>query len=187
MPIAKKQMLRILRLVDQLKSDRYPNCSSFALLMRRADIDENLNISCTAKTIFRDIQVLKNDFNAPIEFDKYRNGYYLTDMTWNFPGGNWSVPELTAHCLDDEVIHDVIIRCDAVLSRYVRRYPLHCRQRLQMLDNGNAELHIDRILQSNLIPWIMHFCPRATVIKPLFLRRKIYDISSVLLEKHCDL
>ena len=187
MPITKKQMLRILRLVELLKSDRYPNCSSFARMMHQADIDENLNISCTAKTIFRDIQTLKNDFNAPIKFDPVRNGYYLTDLSWNFPGGSWSVPELTANCLDDEVIHDVIIRCDAVLGRYVRRYPLHCRQRLQMLDNGNAELHIDRILQSNLIPWIMHFCPRATVVKPLFLRRKIYDISSVLLEKHYDL
>lgn len=187
MPIAKKQMLRILRLVELLKSDRYPNCSSFARMMHQADIDENLNITCTAKTIFRDIQTLKNDFNAPIKFDTVRNGYYLTDLSWNFPGGNWEVPEISANCFDDSILHDVIIRCDPVLSRYVRRYPLHQKQFLIPAGKFNCDLHIDKILQSRLIPWIMHFCPRATVIAPASLRRKIFDISSMLMEKHCDL
>ena len=84
MPIGKKQLLRLIRLVAQLKENRYPNCSSFAAAMRKADLDENLNVSCTPKTIFRDIQTLKDDFNAPIKFDKVRNGYYLSKRNWNF-------------------------------------------------------------------------------------------------------
>jgi len=84
MPIGKKQLLRLIRLVAQLKENRYPNCSSFAQDMRRADLDENLNVACTAKTIFRDIQTLKDDFKAPIKFNKSRNGYYLTRKDWNF-------------------------------------------------------------------------------------------------------
>ena len=84
MPIGKKQLLRLIRLVAQLKENRYPNCSSFAEDMRRADLDENLNVVCTAKTIFRDIQTLKDDFKAPIKFNKSRNGYYLTRKDWNF-------------------------------------------------------------------------------------------------------
>ena len=84
MPVGKKQLLRLIRLVAQLKENRYPNCSSFAADMRKADLNENLNVACTAKTIFRDIQTLKDDFNAPIEFDKTRNGYYLTKRNWNF-------------------------------------------------------------------------------------------------------
>jgi len=84
MPIGKKQLLRLIRLVAQLKENRYPNCSSFAEDMRRADLDENLNVACTAKTIFRDIQTLKDDFKAPIKFNKSRNGYYLTRKDWNF-------------------------------------------------------------------------------------------------------
>ena len=84
MPVGKKQLLRLIRLVAQLKENRYPNCSSFASDMRKADIDENLNVACTAKTVFRDIQTLKNDFDAPIAFDKIRNGYYLTKRDWNF-------------------------------------------------------------------------------------------------------
>lgn len=84
MPIGKKQLLRLIRLVAQLKENRYPNCSSFAADMRKADLDENLNVACTAKTIFRDIQTLKDDFKAPIKFNKSRNGYYLTRRNWNF-------------------------------------------------------------------------------------------------------
>ena len=84
MPISKKQLQRLIRLVSQLKENRYPNCSTFALAMRKADLDENLNVSCTPKTIFRDIQTLKNDFDAPIKFDKVRNGYYLAHHGWNF-------------------------------------------------------------------------------------------------------
>lgn len=84
MPISKKQLQRLIRLVSMLKENRYPNCSTFAAAMRKADLDENLNVSCTPKTIFRDIQTLKNDFDAPIKFDKVRNGYYLAHHGWNF-------------------------------------------------------------------------------------------------------
>ena len=84
MPISKKQLQRLIRLVSMLKENRYPNCSTFAAARRKADLDENLNVSCTPKTIFRDIQTLKNDFDAPIKFDKVRNGYYLAHHGWNF-------------------------------------------------------------------------------------------------------
>lgn len=84
MPANKKQLVRLVRLVAQLKENRYPNCVSFAADMRKADIEENLNLSCTAKTIARDIRVLKRDFNAPFDFDPSRNGYYLTHHEWTF-------------------------------------------------------------------------------------------------------
>lgn len=84
MPVSKKQLVRLIRLVAQLKENRYPNCVSFASEMRKADMDENLNLACTAKTISRDIQLLKNDFDAPIKFDAARNGYYLTHHGWTF-------------------------------------------------------------------------------------------------------
>lgn len=84
MPLSKKQLVRLVRLVAQLKENRYPNCSRFSEEMRQADLDENLNIACTPKTIFRDIQTLKNDFDAPIMFDRARNGYYLAHHGWTF-------------------------------------------------------------------------------------------------------
>ena len=84
MPISKKQLMRLVRLVAQLKENRYPNCESFAAAMRQADLAENLNLACSAKTIYRDIQTLKTDFGAPIKFDSVRNGYYLSHHGWTF-------------------------------------------------------------------------------------------------------
>lgn len=84
MPLNKKQLQRLIRLVAQLKENRFPNCSRFAEDLRRADIDENQNLACTEKTIYRDIQTLKDDFKAPIKFNKARNGYYLSRSDWVF-------------------------------------------------------------------------------------------------------
>lgn len=44
MPLSKKQLIRLVRLVAQLKENRYPNCSRFAEEMRKADLGENLRI-----------------------------------------------------------------------------------------------------------------------------------------------
>ena len=43
-----------------------------------------MNIACGERTISRDIQVLKNDFNAPIKFDSVNNGFYLKHHGWDF-------------------------------------------------------------------------------------------------------
>ena len=84
MAVGRKQLVRLIRLVAQLKENRYPNCSSFAAELRQLDLEENLNVACTAKTVARDIAVLKRDFDAPIAFDASQNGYYLTDHDWTF-------------------------------------------------------------------------------------------------------
>lgn len=84
MPASKKQLMRLIRLAAQLKENRYPNCASFAEEMRKADLDENRNLACSPRTVYRDIQTLKEDFGAPIRFDASRNGYYLTHHGWNF-------------------------------------------------------------------------------------------------------
>jgi predicted DNA-binding transcriptional regulator YafY len=84
MPVNKKQILRMVKFVAEMRKESYPNCRTFAELLRQADLNENLNISCTEKTIHRDIQALKNEFNAPIEFDSVQNGYFLTDPEWEF-------------------------------------------------------------------------------------------------------
>lgn len=44
MTLSKKQLIRLVRLVAQLKENRYPNCSRFAEEMRKADLGENLRI-----------------------------------------------------------------------------------------------------------------------------------------------
>lgn len=107
MPINKKQLMRLVRLVAQLKENRYPNCESFAAAMRQADLAENLNLACSAKTIYRDIQTLKTDFGAPIKFDANRNGYYLTHHGWTFSCPDIDDNEMVAAILGARVAEHI--------------------------------------------------------------------------------
>jgi predicted DNA-binding transcriptional regulator YafY len=84
MPINKKQVIRLLKINTELGKNSYPNSTSLADMFRKADIDENTNISCSERTVQRDIAILKKDFHAPIKFDSAQNGYYLTNSSWEF-------------------------------------------------------------------------------------------------------
>ena len=84
MPINKKQLKRLVLFVNELKENRFPNQISFMKKLKLIDMENNENISCSAKTVQRDIQVLKSEFNAPIEFDREENGYFLTREDWCF-------------------------------------------------------------------------------------------------------
>jgi predicted DNA-binding transcriptional regulator YafY len=84
MPLNKKQIIRLIKIVSELKQNNLPNRNTLAELFRKADLEENINISCCAETIGRDIKALKEDFNAPIEFDSIQNGYRLTNKNWEF-------------------------------------------------------------------------------------------------------
>ncbi len=84
MPVNKNQMLRLTRFVGLLKENRYPNCFSFARELKRWEDTKNLNISCSIKTIQRDIKSLREEFNCPMKYDYFRKGYYLVHHGWNF-------------------------------------------------------------------------------------------------------
>lgn len=84
MAIGRKQLQRLFRIAAQLKENRYPNRVSLAAEFERADIDENVNIACSAKTIQRDLKVLREDFDCPLAFDFEQNGYYLKHHGWDF-------------------------------------------------------------------------------------------------------
>lgn len=84
MPINKKQLKRMVKFVAALRKEEYPNRISFVKKLERYDINNNENISCSAKTIQRDIKALIEEFGAPIEFDQENNGYFLTRTDWKF-------------------------------------------------------------------------------------------------------
>lgn len=83
MPVSKKQMERLVKLTSMLKKGEYPNARKFADMLRRAENYDNEKIACTPKTIYRDIQYLKERYNAPIKYDPKRNGYYVTHTGWD--------------------------------------------------------------------------------------------------------
>ena len=107
MPENKKQLIRLIKLVAELKENRYPNCHSFAEKLRKSDIDCNMNVSCKAKTIQRDIKTLKDDFDAPIEFDFRNNGFYLAHHGWNFVCPSLQDEDMMASVFGAKVAEDI--------------------------------------------------------------------------------
>ncbi len=107
MPVNKKQLQRLVRFVAMLKENRYPNCSSFIEELKKDDLYGNKNVLCTSKTIQRDINTLKNDFDAPIEYDFENKGYYLTHHGWNFPCPLFEEHEMIASVLGSRIAEDI--------------------------------------------------------------------------------
>ena len=105
---SKAQLHRLIKLVGELKQSRYPNCSSFAKKLREADIDENLNLSCSAKTIQRDIKLLKEEHNAPIVYDSEHKGYCLKHHGWNFNAPLLNEDFLLSSILGAKAAEDII-------------------------------------------------------------------------------
>jgi len=171
MPISKKQLIRFVRLVASLKENRFPNCSSFAAELREADIDENLNVACSPKTIARDIQILKDDFGAPIKFNAVRNGYYLTKRNWNF-----SCPQL----FEETAVLSAVL--GARVAEHIFPEPLRHDVRSAvdyLLTNNNPEalnqIQVDSlvVIPSNRVK------VDAKVFMPLFLAWQNHEICHV--------
>ena len=61
------QFKRILYIHQQISDGKFPNCKSLA--------DD---LECSEMTIYRDKELLINQFNADIEFDYYKKGFYYS-------------------------------------------------------------------------------------------------------------
>lgn len=108
MPVNKKQLKRMIKFVAMLKENRYPNCASFTKELKNADINDNINISCTSKTVQRDIKTLRDEFKAPIEYDYDLNGYYLTHHGWDFPCPLFEEREMLASVIGARIAEDIL-------------------------------------------------------------------------------
>ncbi|WP_372795202.1 helix-turn-helix transcriptional regulator [Pontiella sp.] len=78
-------MRRVLELHELLRSEKYPNCSSFSK-----------DWEVTTKTVQRDIDFLRDQMGAPIEYDALKRGYYYTDPFFMLPSISMSEGELLA-------------------------------------------------------------------------------------------
>lgn len=78
MSISSRQMQRLLLIIEELKKNQYPNRNDLIKKYNRCT-----DYSVSARTLARDIETLKNEFNAPIDFDYEANGYYLKNPEWD--------------------------------------------------------------------------------------------------------
>ncbi len=73
---------RLLRFVAMLKDNRYPNHPRLMEEMRKYNSEGKFEIN--QKTIKRDLDCLKTEYHAPIEYNVHHRGYYLTNPNWEF-------------------------------------------------------------------------------------------------------
>ena len=69
---SKTQYKRLLELDKKIRAGEFPNRSTFS---------QEWEVSI--KTVGRDIEYMRDQLNAPIEFDKQKNGYFYTDLSWS--------------------------------------------------------------------------------------------------------
>ena len=94
MSVQSRQALRLMKFVAEMRKNNFPNAGSFARLLRKADEEESIPCTCSTRTVMRDIETLKNEYNAPIEYDAVNRGYFLLNPSW----------ELNVPLMNDDVL-----------------------------------------------------------------------------------
>jgi predicted DNA-binding transcriptional regulator YafY len=72
----KPQYRRILHIHHLLKGNRYPNAVTIA---------RDRNIECSERTVKRDIEYMRDELTAPIEYDASKRGYYYAEAGYELP------------------------------------------------------------------------------------------------------
>ena len=78
-----QKVLRQLKFVSEMKRGNYPNASRMIRLLKEAEGDNGEPMVCSTRTVLRDIEELKLEYDAPIEYDETNKGYFLTHP-WEF-------------------------------------------------------------------------------------------------------
>jgi len=80
------QVFRMARIVSLLKKNRMPGAETLLEEYEKLEFEENqlIRAKYSLRTVYRDIDSLKNDFHCPIAYDRAAKGYYLTDHSWEF-------------------------------------------------------------------------------------------------------
>lgn len=93
----KPQFRRLLEIDNIIRKSRdsetLPNCSTIAA-----------RLECSPKTIRRDLDYLKYDMDAPLEYDPVRYGYYYSTPDFFIPALRVLEKDIFAICLADKVL-----------------------------------------------------------------------------------
>jgi len=89
----KPQYRRLLFIDRMIKEGRYPNCISLAKEWEVSD-----------KTIQRDIEYLRDQLDAPIDYDPLKHGYFYTEPSYSLPAISISESDLFSVCVAQTVL-----------------------------------------------------------------------------------
>ena len=78
MVVSEHRLKRMIRIVDMMRKQQYPNYTKIRRAFEQATFDttETMVLTCDRKTIWQDLKILKEEFHCPWEYDRSRHGYY---------------------------------------------------------------------------------------------------------------
>ncbi len=77
------QLYRMLHFISTLRKNEKVNINSYVEKLKKEDDINGTSYACSPKSIQRDIRALRENFNAPIEYSKDNNSYYLKNPDWS--------------------------------------------------------------------------------------------------------
>ena len=159
MSIQSRQAVRLIKFIAELKKNNYPNASSFAKLLRQADLEENIACACSVRTVMRDIETLQTEYHAPIEYDAANHGYYLTDPSW----------ELQAPVLSDDILSMTLL--GTKLASDILPEPIRAEVESaveKVLANNSSDFFDEAMIQSMLCATGIKAAVKPEVFKKIF-------------------
>ena len=174
MSIQSRQAVRLIKFIAELKKNNYPNASSFAKLLRQADLEENIACACSVRTVMRDIETLQTEYHAPIEYDAANHGYYLTDPSW----------ELQAPVLSDDILSMTLL--GTKLASDILPEPIRAEVESaveKVLANNSSEFFDEAMIQSMLCATGIKAAVDPMVFKKIFDAWRHHQVLKIIYTK----
>jgi len=101
---------RLRRLCAEIQRGRYPTKAALADL-----------VELSKRTIQNDLRALVNDFDAPLEFDRTKNGWHFTDPAWRLPSIALTQGELISFFAAERMLRRLGAASEVQLARSALR------------------------------------------------------------------
>lgn len=82
---SRKQLHRLNRIVWLMKQNPKVTLVNIIDNLRETTYDAGMSLECGPKTVYRDLQVLRDEYQCPIEYDASLFHYVMTDKKWDLP------------------------------------------------------------------------------------------------------
>jgi predicted DNA-binding transcriptional regulator YafY len=99
-----RALARLQQLHEEISSDRCLSVQELAVSSGR-----------TSRTIKRDVKALREDFKAPLVYDRQRKGFRYAEPGWQLPPARFSEGELLAFFTAHHVLHALAQKPEATL------------------------------------------------------------------------
>jgi predicted DNA-binding transcriptional regulator YafY len=99
-----RALARLQRLHEEISSGRCPSIQALSVCTDR-----------TSRTVKRDLKALREDFKAPLVYDRQRKGFRYTEPGWQLPPARFSEGELLAFFTAHHVMHALAQKPEATL------------------------------------------------------------------------